>query len=427
MRAPTPFSWLPDDLASLAREALDAPMPRGRERLAFTAPPDDLSLATVGGKPHVVFVAYYPYVSTVKKSLALREAGYRTTLLCLCAREDAAPQRFFDQVHEVADYRALLALLRGAGPSAVSVHVPHQILAAIALEAAPACPVVLDVYDAQYFMHRDPAHPEVRLEGELLRRADAVVHKMPPAAVAVLRRVHGFTARDALVHSLPCRAFFAEPSAEPGPPWKLAYAGGVMPRKLALAAGHENQIFDPFIQGTAEAGLAFTMFVNQNARNMFFAEHAAYLAMADRLPDFDFRPGLPFFELPRALAGHHFGILYDNVALSSYREEIFTYNMSTKIFSYLEAGLPLLVYDRFDYIVSLVEKHGLGLVYSLDDIPGIARLIAAADYPALRAGVARFREDFELAANRPVLQTLYGPASSDPGRHPGVRHGCHRP
>ncbi|MEW5772155.1 MAG: hypothetical protein AB1916_01405 [Thermodesulfobacteriota bacterium] len=417
--SPGEFAWLPADLRQRVRAILDAPMPRGRETLTFRERPDNLDRAEVDGKRHVVFLAYYPYPNTIKKSIALRRTGeFHTTFLACCAREDAQCERWFDQVYEIGHYRELLDLLPAAAPQALSVHIQPSVLGALAVEALGGGRLILDVYDSWHYMSRDQDTPDCRLEREILARADAVVHKMPDAGWEAIRTTWNLDTPGVQAHALPCRDIFAEAPPPDAPPHRLVYAGGVMPFHIAMKLGHENQVFDPVIEGTAGGGLELTILANQNARNMFWEEQERYLSMQERLPHFAFRPGLPFFELPAGIADFHWGLLYDNVALSSYRPEAFHINMSTKIFSYLEAGLPLLVYEEFHYIARLVREHGLGLVYSLkrlDDLPG---RLNQADHPALRENVRRFRERFELNRAIPALRALY--QGGDLGRHPGL-------
>lgn len=409
------FSWLPAELREELLPQLEAPMPRGRETLSYRAPLRHIDAPEVDGKPHIVFVGYYPYVNLAKKSLALRRNGqFHTTLLACCVREDAEMELFFDQVHELEHYAELYEILTNARPRALNVHIQPSILGAVCLDAVRMqepldTRVVLDVYDSQYYMQHDAGSFPCKLERALLRNADAMAHKMPAEAVARIRQEWGLSPQrlpDACVHSLPCRDFFAW-EMPPADTWKLVYAGGVMPYHIAMKNGHANQVFDPIIEKTADSGLELCFFVNQNARNMFWEEHERYFAMERGMPHFSFRPGTPFHRLPRAIAGFHYGLLYDNVAISPYRPEAFTYNMSTKIFSYLEAGLPILVYKEFEYIASIVREHGIGLVYDLKRLEELPELLEKADYLELKENVRRFREHDELATLLPVLRRLY--------------------
>lgn len=407
------FSWLSPHERRLVLDMVEGPMPRGRENLTYRTPPAHLDQALVEGRQHVLFVTYYAYPATIKKSIALRRSGrFHTTLLACCIREDLQAERWFDQVYEVADFKECLDLLGQAAPAAVSVSIQPAALAALVIEAAPRCRVVADITDSQFFMQRDPLSPHCLLEREALRRADALAHKMPPAAVDELRRAWGLDAPDTLAHSLPCRDFFQDRTPSRERPWRLVYAGGVMPHRIAVAQGHENQVFDPLVTETAGLDLELIFLVNQNARNMHWEDQARYFALSEEHPHFSFRPGVPFHFLPAAIADCHFGLLYDNMRISSYREEAYWHNMSTKVFSYLEAGLPILVYDDFRYIAQMAAEHGIGLTYSLDRLQDIPDILASADYPALKANVRRFRETHELDSLIPALSELYTPTKT---------------
>ncbi|MBI4804291.1 MAG: hypothetical protein HY795_03555 [Desulfovibrio sp.] len=401
------FGWLPADLRAGVHDLLDAPMPRGREALAFRQPLENLDRAEVGGKKHVIFLSYYPYLNSIKKSIALRRTGdYYTTFIACCAREDVQCLRWFDQVYELEHYRELLTLLPQASPLALSVHVQPSLLGALAVEALGGGRLVVDLYDSWHYMSRDQDTFNCRLEREVLSRADAVVHKMPDKGYEAIRQAWKLDTPGVQVHALPCREFFSCGESSDMPPYRLVYAGGVMPFHLALKNGHANQVFDPIIEGTG-GELELTIYANQNARNMFWNEQGRYISMQDRLPHFSFQPGMPFYALPEGIKHFHYGLLYDNVELSTYRIEAFHTNMSTKIFSYFEAGLPILAYEEFHYIADLVREYGIGVIYSLRRLESLPKLLAEADYAALREGVARFRERFEVATAIPALKALY--------------------
>ena len=85
--------------------------------------------------------------------------------------------------------------------------------------------------------------------------------------------------------------------------------------------------------------------------------------------------------------------------------------MPTKVCSYFEAGLPLLVYEEFTTVRKLVNEHGLGLVYSLRRLEEIPALIAAADYQGLRDNVREYRQTHSMNAMIPILGEAYEPTS----------------
>lgn len=406
------FSWLDAERRDALTREYHGPMPRGRDALVYREPPPYLDKPTVDGRPHLLFVAYYPYATVIKRAIALRQAAdVRLTFVGCCIREDADIGRWFDAAYEVADYAELFAMLRQARPWASHVTMPPGLLAALAVaarEQGGLSRLLIDLVDCALFREGDADHPASRLERAVLSHCDGLVHKLPPQGLDRLLTTYGLDLPAEQVHSLPWRPLFEQAEVPPRAPWRLVYCGGVMPRRIALARGYGHHILDPLVHGTRGIGAEVAVYVNQNARDMHWEDQQGYWDMAREEPHFSFRKGLPFDRLPAAVADAHAGLIFDNLPLTAHNQAIFRYNMSSKVFSYLEAGLPVLVYKEMDYIRREVEAHGLGLVYPLDDLAALPRLLAGADYPALRANVRRYRERFELATTIPALLQAFG-------------------
>jgi hypothetical protein len=246
------------------------------------------------------------------------------------------------------------------------------------------------------------------MERNILENADAFTHKMPEQAIREMRETWSLATPDHLVHSLPVRDFFRSCQECPKEgSAKCVFAVGVVPYQIALERGIESQIFDPFIEAVARNGSTLTFFVNQNARNMHWDEHQHYFELATRFPKFTFRKGVPFFKLPRTLSDFHYGAVYENVPASSQNPKHFEYNMPTKMFSYLEAGLPILTHDRATYVREFVETHSLGLVYDIDRIHEIPQMIARADHGELKSAVERYRDAHDMDSALNDLERAY--------------------
>lgn len=396
------FTWAGDTHGDIIADNLSAPMPRGRGDLFYRRFPDCLASPSVDGKHHIVFISYYNTPAVCKKSYILRQSGlFFTTFLGCCVRKDTQALDFFDQVYEVAHYRELMEILKTANPSVISATIHPWMTGALALEAKRyqfSGKVLIDVNDFAVFTNRDNSSADCIIERSLLSCADGYTHKLPPAAVENLRDKWDIHIPDFMLHSLPCEEYFQDSIAGYGPPYRLVFAGGVMAPEIALKRGHENHIFDPIIHSTADMDVNLAFYVNQNARDMFWEEQQRYFDLEQRYGHFKFNKGVPFFKLPREISGNHFGILYDNIGLSSYHPNAYKYNMSTKLFSYLEAGLPILVYDELEYIADIVRSNGIGLVYDVDKIHEIGPLLRSADYDTLKENVRSFRSTNSINA-----------------------------
>ncbi|MFH1673089.1 MAG: hypothetical protein ABIF87_06660 [Pseudomonadota bacterium] len=407
------FDWLPGGQQEMVDHVLNAPMPRGRGKLVFRSPPVHLDKAEVDGKRHIVFTSYYPYPSLVKKSILLRQTGrYYTTILACCLREDSTPLSFFDQAYEVENYKELLHLLSFCAPWCVHAVIQPGIFGCIAIAAKKMSGIktVIDINDTNLFIDHDPASPECLVEQRILQEADSFLHKMPKEAIHEMRDVWKVDTPDRRIWGLPYREIFTHcKNYSDGEPVEIVFAGGVIPYEIAKSRGYENHIFDPFIKKTAGEGRAkLTFLVNQNARTMCWKEHKHYFDLERAYPGFSFRKGVPFFQLPGRLARFHFGVYYENCAKHSYNPKHFTYNMPSKIFSYLEGGLPILVHDRAAYARRLVVEHGIGLVYEFERPERIPDLVKASDYDRLKSAVEEYRQKNELSSALCTLEKAYG-------------------
>ncbi|MBU1231074.1 MAG: hypothetical protein KKA55_00820 [Proteobacteria bacterium] len=390
------FAWLAPELRQPLLDQLHGPMPRGREELAYRVRPKHLDRALVDGRLHVVMNSYYLQPAVCKKALALRQTGrYHLTFIGCCIREEQRPELFFDEYYEAHDYLEMYELLSNARVHALSAVIQPLLNGACVVEARlrHGTPALIDINDSLYYMRTDPHAPDCRAEREILERATSFLHKMPAWAVGEMRAAWGLARPDFLVHSLPVREYFTECAAlTPGLPASLVFAGGIVPYRIASTRGHENHIMDPLIETICGAGLGLGFVVNQNARNMFWDEHAHYIDFQRQYPRFSFEPGVPFFELPGKISRHNFAVYWENVRASTYNSKHFAINMATKVFSYLEAGLPVIVHTEAPYIREFTADAGCGLVYELDRMDLIPDLVASCDHEALRAGVRAFRE-----------------------------------
>ena len=384
-------------------------MPRGRGHLTYRDRPDNLDKRLVYGKKHILFVSYYPYVSAIKNSIALRSTGqFFTTIISCCIREDNEILRWFDQAYELEHYAEMYDLMKNCSVSGVNIHIPPGVAGAVAMDAIPENNrVFVDVNDLLLFFEKDKNSPACVLERELIQKADGFTHKMPGQAIDDMNSQWNLNTPDLQFHSLPYHKLFQDNRENYTTPYRLVYSGGVIPYHIAKSVGHENHIFDPLIYGVCAQNLELTLYVNQYARETFWEEHSRYSDMAKEYPGFEFLPGVPFHELPKTMNNFHYGLIYDNYFLSSYDPVAYKYNMSTKVFSYLEAGLPVLVYEEMEYVARFVTEHGIGVVYCLNRMDQLESLLARVDYEVLTENVRAYRDNNHLVARAQELAGLY--------------------
>jgi hypothetical protein len=161
------------------------------------------------------------------------------------------------------------------------------------------------------------------------------------------------------------------------------YAGGIMPYEIAVSRGHENHIFDDLIKMTGSDTFELSIFVNQNARQMPWDQHRRYFEFQDKYPYFHFKKGKPYAAVTKILSKYDVGIFFDNILRASYNMDHFRFNIASKFFTYLESGLPVIVYEEAEFMADWVERYNLGATYRANKpetiIPAI-REVARNDY-----------------------------------------------
>ncbi|WP_027186532.1 hypothetical protein [Desulfovibrio inopinatus] len=406
------FFWLEEAQQTyLQKTFFDVPMPRGREELVYRSALQHMDQRIVDGKKHIVFNSYYLQPAVCKKAWALQKTGkYFLTFVGCCIRQDHAPLRFFDQCYEAEDYDELYSILASSAPWAISSVIQPLINGAIAVEAAQknGSLAIIDINDSVYYMNNDPFSFECMLEAKILDQSAAIVHKMPNWGVDKMRDAWRFNTPDWQIHSLPEPELFQPCSEYDGTrnP-KFVFAGGIIPYHIAITKGHENHIMTPLIHDICGNEGDMTFVVNQNARNMFWEEHKRYIDFQDVYPNFSFQKGVPFFELPAKLAAHDFAIYWENIPESSYNPDHFAINMATKIFSYVEAGLPILVHTKAPYILKTVMDNGFGLTYELNDLAKAPKLARDCDYASLCDKLNAYRNSVNSDLAKAQLEQIF--------------------
>ena len=395
------------DLDKLLSEA----MPRGRENLYFRQKPTKISEPVVDGKTHILFLSYYPHPTLVKKSIILRKSGkYYTTFIGCCIREDNTPYEFFDEVYEVEDYKECIELMSTCMASVVHALIHHWIFGFIAHYAKRknGSRMVIEINDSMLFVQKSSATLECRAEAWLLRNADVFVHRMPGEAVQEMRDEWGLKVPDFQMQCLPLGELFCSSESERNNgPLRIVFAGGVMPPEIAVERGHEGHLFNPVIRSICEANCKLVFFVNQNARNMYWEEHELYFDLQKIYENFSYKTGVPFNILPDTIKNYDVALYYENSPASSYNPKHFKYNMATKIFSYIEAGLPLMVPWSSEMIANMCKQHGIGIMYDIKDIENSFKNIDRGELDRCRKNIDLFRNRYEISKMLPTLAEIY--------------------
>jgi len=96
----------------------------------------------------------------------------------------------------------------------------------------------------------------------------------------------------------------------------------------------------------------------------------------------------------KILNKYHFGFF--ELEASGINQSLYEYAITSKFAFYLEAGLPILINDRFISMSKLVKKHQLGIVFNNDDVKNMSSVlnISQKKYDSFVKNIKKYRKNF---------------------------------
>lgn len=372
------------------------------------------SEAARGGSSRMVaFVLTRISHKAAQQAAALRREGWRCFLLALEAPTSDVADDFRNSFDAIAILPGLtIALIRALHLARFPIVHYHAsmfdyVVGKHIRAALPDTPMVTEfddissVYAARpamrSFFNPDIVDLDLLMEGALCRDSNGVLNQFDPGIQAVLREKHGGLAR-----AMTLQPIWDEPAADSDTaaavdPHRLVFAGAVLPMgNPKLEPLFPSYGFLGAFEVLAEQGLSLEILLDPGkAHDLSGSVFAPYHALA-RFAHVRFGKGVARSALARRIGGFGFGIVlmrYDFEASAVTRDKL-RFALPNKTFSYLAAGLPVLVSAEFEALARLVEDNGLGLAFRSDEIGDARRRIDEADYAQLRRNVADFRRRF---------------------------------
>ncbi|WP_020484846.1 hypothetical protein [Methylomonas sp. MK1] len=177
---------------------------------------------------------------------------------------------------------------------------------------------------------------------------------------------------------------------------RLVFAGGVPPlnSKHPAALFGDAQLVDT-VKTIVSQGLELDVFNNplKMAEEDYLNVYAAHLELAEQYPNYRFLKGELPGRIAQIISNYDFGlIVYDYSDELLVGPEHFKTLIPAKLFTYLEAGLPVLVSCRAEATAEFVERYGCGVAISSTELRDLPNFLRNLDWDSLRAGVVEARE-----------------------------------
>lgn len=394
------------------------------------------SFAAVVNAPHdpagpggtVVFVCRSCYNLLQREARYLRKNGYRCYLVSMAPIAPDLRPNYDDCFDLILDgfrsYLALGLILDTLAPDIfhVQCNMWEYLMARVVIEHRRAAKVVCEFYDItsvyadREFLARD-LWPEIvdldlAMERYIFHNADGLMHRFPRTIIEKLRDRHGACPPEIEIQLYPSPEYIKYPTekfSDGDGQIRLVYTGGLTPRlpnvrrEMYAEWGHIE---------AWEILLAHGFLIDVYSSPFRPAEGPGFEdfhALAERHDGFRLMRGVPQDRLSETIGGYDFGLSlaeFDRAA-SWLGDDQFHGSVATKIFSYFEAGLPVLVNSEYGYMTEIIEGNGLGFGIRGTEIAEACPAIRAFDREAALKRIKQFNETHQMDRAIGRMMALY--------------------
>ncbi len=341
----------------------------------------------------------------------------------------SASGRSFDCTDTVLDRKitiaddtdALLCRLHELTPAVIYLRVsPHTrseyLVTLIRLQFPDAC-LLVEFYDMScmfdrqalgYIFSGDERRIEAAMEGcaVALHHSDGLLMKMGGKAF-------GVSTADIKV---PIFTFFplidaceTERSQGSSTMRKILYAGSVSARELTTGIGSVDganliRYFDIF-QDHADCTLDIVNGVHTSADEDASPKFSALLERYENVGQITYHRAMPRQQLLVMAANYDIGICCAHYADDRVMD-VTRFGLPNRVVTYIDAGLPVLIDDRFDYAAELIRSFDAGRVIPAGDFDGLKKAASELDIGAARSGVASLKRHM-LQENQKKFSDLH--------------------
>ena len=123
---------------------------------------------------------------------------------------------------------------------------------------------------------------------------------------------------------------------------------------------------------------------------------------------FHLEKAVPVDIVHKEISKYDFGsMVYTPEYLDQYQPKYLKIATAYRIFTYLEAGLPIIVSKRMEYIKNMVEENKIGFSIKDEEFDNVHSTIESYDYEELRRNVFKTREKLLFDKHEKDLVNFY--------------------
>ncbi|MBW1741569.1 MAG: hypothetical protein JRJ42_10630 [Deltaproteobacteria bacterium] len=376
-------------------------------------------------KRRVVYVAKTPYYNLFRESCILRNTGeIETYLFTLNIKNAAFQKKYFDGfVDFYGNIEALLYVISSIDPDLFHVQGWHHsyFLPMLVKILARDSPVVCEFQDVvSFFLPEDDyvhvwgLRPEcVALdffsERFIAENADGILLPYDQCAEQILKRRYRVECDILSFPSYPYPEFFA--SATPRKPNdlpKLLFVGGI-PDKTYPDEVFKDAKLTSIIPQIISQGIHLDVFNNPLLCEEVEALYPDLMRLAAEHQGFNFVCGVTPDKLRHIANSYDYGMmLYDFKDIRVLKEHLATV-IPSKLFTYMELALPVLVSEELEAVAKIVRDAKIGVVLNSSDVKQLNLVLGRTDRDKYRENVLKYREMNSVEKKgRDLLRFIYG-------------------
>ncbi len=384
-------------------------------------------------KKTVIFLAKKVYFNQIRTSLALRRQGWHTIAIFFDYQMHGHQSIFFD----LAIYSDLLSFLVSLSQAKGWIlhtqgwlfryHIPVLIDAFTPY----LCRHLVEFMDIQSFFLpeekmgkiapymrqtwgsncMDNHRLQLRCEKYIMDHIDRVVftgdegHQKILAPACTKRKFLNFG-------SYPLADFFSNdcPDRPNKGPWRLVAAGGIPP----LTPQRPPPLFgDAQLLSMVKNLLKMQLNVDIYNNPLLGSEegykdlYPDYMILQKHNKKFHFHRGVMPWELADLITVYDFGLMLYDFSDVLVGNRHYQHIVPSKLFAYMEAGLPVIVSSRLTAVCNIINKFGIGFCIAEDQEETIIKLLRDCDYRKMRKNVVKARQVLSMDRQIKRLCEMY--------------------
>lgn len=374
-------------------------------------------------KKKILYISPIPTFNLARQSIYLRKTGeFETTILMESPWLTDFVEKCFDTVYVYDSIYTLANILKKVNP--YLIHVLgcsyYSEYFSILAKLLSKCKVVFEFFDIPSLSipKEDAIEMFGKANAELIyfsekfacEKSDGLIIGYFPEAHEILKNRYDISAPMLEFHSYVCEEFISDSNGKYSDldrKTHLVYGGNVAPsysREKLLG----DVMFHSLVEKVIKQGIYFDIYCTPHSSSIKFKhEFWDYILMAKKSGLFKFEKGVPLNEATKKFAKYDFGAMIYLFDRGTFLSEHNSMRVPGKVFTYIEAGLPILISEELQSVAKIVKEHEIGTVVSQKDLDNLPDVISRYDREKLNANVLKAQRELSMERHIGRLVAFY--------------------